>query len=76
MAALSTSAEYDLVRQAIQTLSGNANAVASFTVDGQNYVYRADQLPRLMEREAELANRMCNANRRKRTSPDFSYESA
>ena len=76
MAALSTAAEYDLVRQAIQALSGNASAVASFTVDGQSYSYRADQLPRLMEREAELANRMCNANRRKRTSPDFSYESA
>ena len=74
MPALSTTAEYDLVRQAIQALTGNASAVASFTVDGQTYTYRGDQLVRLMEREAELANRICNRNRRKRTSPDFSYD--
>jgi nitrogenase subunit NifH len=78
MAALSTSAEYQAVREAIQLLTtlgtdGKRRDVVSFSVDGQTVTYGAAQLPVLIERERELANRICNRNRRKRTSPDFSY---
>lgn len=73
MAALTTAAEYQLVREAIQELTATGKLTVSFSVDGMSRTYNASQLPQLREREADLANRICNANRRKRTSPDFSY---
>lgn len=79
MAALTTSAEYQAIREAIQqltTLSGDGTRrdFATVTVDGVSVTYGAAQLPVLQAREIELANRICNRNRRKRTSPDFSYD--
>ena len=74
MAALTTSQEYQLVREAIQTLTGGSTRVASFTVAGITYSYAVDQLTQLRSRERGLANRICTRNRRKRTTPDFSYE--
>jgi len=73
MAAITTAAEYQLVREAIQTLSTAGTRLASFTVDGQSYSYAADQLPQLYKREEVLARRLCTRNLRKRTTPDFSY---
>ena len=78
MAALTTSAEYQAVREAIQRLTtldddGNRRDRVAFTVDGMSVTYAASQLQWLQAREVELANRICNRNRRKRTSPDFSY---
>ncbi len=73
MAALTTSQEYQAVREAIQTLTATGQAVVSVTLDGMSYTYAASQLTNLRAREVELANRICNANRRKRTSPDFSF---
>ena len=78
MAAITTSAEYQAVREAIQLLTtldanGNRRDRVSFSVDGMSVAYAASQLQWLQAREVELANRICNRNRRKRTSPDFSY---
>ena len=73
MAALTTAQEYQAVREAIQTLTATGQAVVSVTLDGMSYSYSASQLTNLRDREVELANRICNANRRKRTSPDFSF---
>ena len=73
MAALTTAQEYQAVREAIQTLTATGQAVVSVTLDGMSYSYSASQLTNLRAREVELANRICNANRRKRTSPDFSF---
>ena len=73
MAALTTAQEYQVVREAIQTLTATGQAVVSVSLDGMSYSYSASQLTNLRAREVELANRICNANRRKRTSPDFSY---
>ena len=78
MTAISTAAEYQAVREAIQQLTTlDANGArrdrVSFSVDGMSVTYAASQLPWLQDRERELANRICNVNRRKRTSPDFSY---
>lgn len=73
MAALTSAQEYDLVRLAIQELTRTSNPVVSVSLDGMSYTYSASQLVNLQAREIELANRICNANRRKRTSPDFSY---
>lgn len=73
MAALTTAQEYQAVREAIQTLTATGQAVVSVTLDGMSYTYSASQLTNLRAREVELANRICNANRRKRTSPDFSF---
>jgi hypothetical protein len=78
MALLTTAQEYQAVRAAIQQLStldssSERRDVVSFTIDGISTTYSASQLSWLQQREVELANRICNANRRKRTSPDFSY---
>jgi len=73
MAVLTTAQEYQVVREAIQTLTATGQSVVSISIDGISTSYSASQLPQLREREVELANRICNANRRKRTSPDFSY---
>lgn len=78
MAVLTTAQEYQAVREAIQQLStlgtdGKRRDTVSFSVDGMSVSYAASQLQWLQAREVELANRICNANRRKRTSPDFSY---
>ena len=75
MAALTTSQEYQAVREAIQTLTSTGQSMVSFSVDGMAVTYSASQLPWLQSREIELAHRVCNLNRRKRTSPDFSYPS-
>jgi len=73
MAAITTAAEYQIVREAIQTLTAGSTRVANFTVDGISYSYAVDQLPQLRERERELARRLCTRNLRKRTTPDFSF---
>jgi hypothetical protein len=73
MAALTTAQEYQAVREAVQTLTATGQSMVSFSIDGMTVSYSASQLPWLQSREVELANRICNANRRKRTSPDFSY---
>jgi len=73
MTAISTSAEYQLVREAIQTLTITGQQTVSISMDGMSKTFSQSQLPQYREREKELANRICNANRRKRTTPDFSY---
>jgi len=78
MAAISTALEYQAVREAIQLLStldsnGKRRDRVSFSLDSMAVSYSANQLQWLQAREIELANRICNRNRRKRTSPDFSY---
>lgn len=75
---MTTAQEYQAVREAIQRLTtldddGNRRDKVSFTVDGMSVAYASNQLQWLQSREVELANRICNRNRRKRTSPDFSY---
>lgn len=72
MAAISTAAEYDAVREAIQTLSGTSESVVSFNVDGVQISYATNQLPWLEAREKELARRLSIRNVRKRVTPDFS----
>ena len=79
MAAISTALEYQAVREAIQRMttldsSGKRRDRVSFSIDGMSVSYAASQLPWLQAREIELANRLCNANRRKRVTPDFSYD--
>ena len=74
MALLTTAQEYAAIREAIQTLTATGQSVVSLNVDGVSVSYAASQLTNLQAREIELANRICNANRRKRTSPDFSYD--
>jgi len=54
--------------------SGKRRDRVSFSVDGMAVSYASSQLPWLQAREIELANRICNSNRRKRTSPDFSFD--
>ena len=78
MALLTTAQEYAAVREAIQALTtldaeGGRRDIVNLNVDGMNVSYSAAQLPQLEAREEVLANRMCNRNRRKRTSPDFSF---
>ena len=72
--ALTVQQEYTAVREAIQTLTSTGQSVVSLNVDGVSVSYSASQLPELTKREEVLANRICNRNRRKRTSPDFSYD--
>jgi hypothetical protein len=79
MAALTTSQEYQAIREAIQKIttlddSGNRRDSVSVSIDGMAVSYSSSQLSWLQAREVELANRICNRNRRKRTSPDFSYD--
>lgn len=75
MAAMTTAQEYEAVRATIQSLLATGRSTLSFSVGGvaKTYEATASQLPTLQAREIELANRICNRNRRKRTSPDFSY---
>jgi hypothetical protein len=78
MAALTTAQEYQAVREAIQQMTtldadGKRRDMVSLSVDGVSVTYAASQLQWLQAREVELANRTCNRNRRKRVSPDFSF---
>jgi hypothetical protein len=80
MAALTTSQEYQAIREAIQLLTtldadGKRRDRVSFNMGDMSVSYSSSQLDTLQKREVELANRLCNRNRRKRTSPDFSYDS-
>jgi len=81
MAALTTAQEYQAVREAIQQLTtldaatGKRRDRVSFAVDGVSVAYSSSQLQYLMQREEQLATRLCSRNKRKRTFPDFSYES-
>jgi hypothetical protein len=80
MAPLTTSQEYQAIREAIQYLTTlGADSMPKPTViqvDGLAVTFGASvTLTYLQARERELANRLCNRNRRKRTSPDFSYSS-
>jgi len=77
MAAISTSAEYAAVREAIQLLTtlasdGTRRDTIAFTIDGVSVSYSASQLPYLEKRELELARRLSIRNVRKRTVSDFS----
>lgn len=71
MAALTTAAEYAVVREAIQTLTATGQAVVSVSLDGMTYTYSASQLVNLQAREIELARRLSIRNTRKRTTPEF-----
>jgi len=78
MAALSTSAEYQLVREAIQLLttrdaSGGRRDIVSVSMGEHSFAYSASSLPDLQKREIELARRLSARNLRKRVTPDFSY---
>lgn len=78
MAALTTAQEYQAVREAIQQLTtlsadGKRRDRVSVSVDGLAVSYSSSQLQFLMQREETLAARMCSRNKRKRTTPDFSY---
>jgi len=72
MAAITTAQEYQAVREAIQTLSADSNAIVSFNLNGMQVTYRSDALPQLQQREKELARRLTIRNVRKRTVSDFS----
>ena len=79
MPAISTQAEYDLVREAIQRLTtldsdGNPRNIVSINIDGFSATYSSGQLPELRQREIDLANRLVARNMRKRVTPDFSYD--
>ena len=71
MAALTTQQEYDLVREAIQTLTISGQQQVSFTMGDMSASFSQSQLPNLMQREAELARRLSLRNARKRVTPDF-----
>jgi hypothetical protein len=73
MSALSTQQEYDAIREAIQTLTATGQSTVSISVDGMSMTYNASQLTQLAAREVELANRICNKNRRKRVIPGFDF---
>lgn len=78
MAALTTAQEYQAIREAIQQLTtldsnGNRRDTVTSSIEGFSVSYSSSQLQWLQAREVELANRLCNRNRRKRTSPDFSF---
>lgn len=75
MAALTVAQEYQAVREAIQALTTTSANIVNITVDGMTVQYAANQLDWLQKREDELANKICTRNRRKRTTPDFSYPS-
>ena len=73
MAAITTAAEYQLIREAIQALTGTTRQTVSFTVDNMTREYNRNELPQLQKREILLARRLSVRNHRKRTTPDFSY---
>jgi hypothetical protein len=75
MALLTLAEEYQAVRLAIQALTTTSENVVNITVDGMTVQYAANQMEWLQDRENELANKICTRNRRKRTTPDFSYPS-
>lgn len=75
MTALTTAAEYQLVREAIQTLTTTGQSLVSISIDGMSRTFQSSQLPYLRDREKELANRICTRNRRKRTISSFSGSS-
>jgi len=77
MAVLTTSQEYQAVREAIQKLTtldtdGNRRDIVSTSIVGFSVSYSASQLPELQKREIELAKRLSVRNSRKRVTPDFS----
>lgn len=75
MSVLTTAQEYQVVREAIQSLSPNAagaqRAIVSFSIGDMQVTYQAGQLQWLQERERELAKRLTQRNSRKRVTPDF-----
>lgn len=80
MTALTTSAEYAAVREAIQLLttldsSGNRRDLVSFTSGDTTVTYASSQLDWLQKRERELAKRLTVRNSHKRVTPDFSGSS-
>ena len=72
MALLTTSQEYQAVREAIQLLTTTGKSIVTVSIGDTNISYQSSQLSLLQAREVELANRICTRNRRKRTTPDFS----
>ena len=78
MAVLTMKQWHQAVLEAIQKLTtldsaGKRRDFVTVSIGDISTSYAASQLPELQKREIELANRLCNRNRRKRTSPDFSY---
>ena len=78
MAVLTMKQWHQAVLEAIQQLTtldsnGKRRDFVTVSVGDISTSYAASQLPELWKLENELANRRCNRNRRKRTSPDFSY---
>ena len=76
MAALSTSAEYTAVREAIQQLTtldsnGARRDTVSVNVDGMSVTYASSQLSNLQAREETLARRLTVRNARKRVVSSF-----
>lgn len=71
-AALTTAQEYQVIREAIQTLTATGQSVVSVSIDGIATSYAATQLAALQDREAELARRLTCRNTRKRTMPEYS----
>ena len=72
MTALSTAAEYDLVRTAIQALYTTGVLPPNFTLGDMTISDNVPaQIAQLEKREETLARRLNQRNVRKRTSPDF-----
>ncbi len=76
MALLTTAQEYQKVREAIQALTTTSKSLVTVQFDGVSTTYENSVATRksLMDYQVVLANQICNRNRRKRTSPDFSYD--
>jgi len=72
MAALTTAAEYDLVRTAIQSLYSTGALPPNFSLGDMTISDNVSvQIAMLEKREETLARRLNQRNVRKRTSPDF-----
>lgn len=79
MTAISTQAEYDAIREAIQQLttldgSGKRRDRVSVSVGSTSVSYNSAQLPQLEAREEKLAKRLSIRNVRKRVTPRFDGE--
>ena len=76
MTAMTTAAEYQAIREAIQLLStldgaGARRNAVTVSVEGMTVSYSASQMTELQNREKELARRLTIRNVRKRTTSTF-----
>ena len=72
MAVLTTAEELAQVREALQALTTDSEAVVSFNVDGVQVSYNNSHMTQLQDREKELIKRLTIRNVRKRVTPNFS----